>query len=139
MAKQTDLFLTANFGAAAATIEAADTTAWVTVYTATGDDAIVKGLACTSDDTAAVVLRLGIDIAATIYQIGSVNIPIASGTNGVANAIDCLNASACPFLPVDRNGKRILPLPAGAVLKVAALATVTSGKTITITALTEEY
>jgi hypothetical protein len=44
-----------------------------------------------------------------------------------------------PFLPLDRNGKRILPLLAGTVLKVAALATVTAAKTVTVTAIVEEY
>jgi hypothetical protein len=139
MAKQTDLFLPAGFVSAAVTILPADTTAWKTVYTAAANDAVVKSLACVSDDTAAKNVRIGIDIGGTVYQIGTVNIPIASGTNGTANAIDLLNASALPFLPVDRNGKRILPLKAGNILKVAALATVTTAKTITVTALAEEY
>jgi hypothetical protein len=123
------------------TIVPADTTAWKTVYTAPANDAVIKALACVSDDTAAKNVRIGIDVAGagTVRQIATVNIPIAAGTNGIANAIDLLNASACPFLPVDRNGKRILPLRAGDVLKVAALGTVTTAKTITVTALAEEY
>jgi hypothetical protein len=139
MAKQTDLYLTAAFAAAGATVTSANTTAWVSVYTAPADDAVIKGLSCVSNDTAAVNLRIGLDIGGTVYQIATVNIPIASGTNGSANAIDLLNASALPFLPVDRNGKRILPLPGGAILKVAALATMTSGKTLTVVALPETY
>jgi hypothetical protein len=141
MAKQTELYLTANLKTAGVTIAPADTTAWKTVYTAAANDAIVKGLACVSDDTAAKNIRIGIDVsgAGTVFQIATVNIPIASGTNGTAPAIDLLNAAALPFLPVDRNGKRILPLKAGDILKVAALATLTTAKTITVTALGEEY
>lgn len=139
MAKQTSLFLPRNFEAAADTIANADGTAWVAIYTASADDATVKALACVSDDTAARDLRIGIDIGSTVYQIGTVNIPIAAGTNGTTPAVDLLTAAVLTFLPCDRNGKRILPLPAGAILKVAALAAVTSGKTLTITALVEEY
>lgn len=141
MAKQTTLFLPVGFVTAGVTIVPADTTAWKTVYTASANDAVVKGLACVSDDTAAVNVRIGIDVAGagTVRQIATVNIPIASGTNGAANAVDLLNAAALPFLPVDPSGKRILPLKAGDILKVAALATVTTAKTITVTALAEEY
>ena len=141
MAKQTDLFLTAAIKTAGVAIAPADTTAWKTVYTASANDAIVKGLACVSDDTAAKAIRIGIDIAGggTVYQIATVAIPIASGTTGSANAIDLLQAAALPFLPVDRNGKRVLPLRAGDILKVSALATLTTAKTITVTAIAEEY
>lgn len=141
MAKQTSLFLPVGFVSAGVTIVAADTTAWKTVYTASSNDAVLKALACTSDDTAARNVRLGIDVggAGTVRQIGAVNIPIAAGTDGATNAIDLLNAAALPFLPVDRSGKRIIPLQAGDILKVAALATVTATKTLTITAMAEEY
>ena len=129
MSKQTSLFLPAGFATAGVTIVAADTTAWKTVYTAPANDAVVKGLACVSDDTSARNARIGIDVggAGTVRQIATVAIPIASGTDGTANAVDMLNSAAMPFLPVDRNGKRILPLKAGDILKVAALAAVRAG------------
>lgn len=139
MSKQTELFLPAAIKNAGVTIVPADTTARKTVYTASANDAIIKGVSCVSDDTAAVNLRVFVDIGGTEYQIGTVNIPIASGTNGAANAVDVLNSTAMSHLPLDRNGKRILPLAAGAILKVAALATVTAAKTVTITATVEEY
>lgn len=139
MAKQTELFLTDTLQNKSVTIVPADTTALKTVYTAAADDAVVKGLICVSDDTAAVNLRVLLTIGGTDYQIGTVNIPIASGTNGTANAVDVLNSTAMPGLPLDRNGKRVLPLGAGIILKVAALVTVTAAKTVTITALIEEY
>lgn len=139
MAKQTALYLSKNFAAAGATLTSADTTAWKTIYTAAADDATIKALACTSNDTAAVNLRLGIDISGTVYQIGCVNVPIAAGTNGTAPAVDLLSPAALPFLAVDRNGKRVLSLKAGTVLKVAALATMTAAKTLTVVALPEEF
>lgn len=141
MSKQTNLYLTKGLVTAGVTATSADTTAWKTVYTAAADDAVVKGLAAVSDDTAAINVRLGIDVAGagTVRQIGTVNVPIAAGTNGVAPAVDLIAALVCPFLPVDRNAKRILPLKAGDILKIACLATMTAAKTLTVTAFAEEY
>jgi hypothetical protein len=139
MAKQIELFLPAALKNAGVTIVPADTTDLKTLYTAAANDAVLKSLAVVSNDTTAVNLRVFLTIGGTDYQIGTVNIPIASGTNGTANAVDVLNSTAMPFLPLDRNGKRILPLLAGTVLKVAALATVTAAKTVTVTAIVEEY
>ena len=63
--------------------------------------------------------------------LGSVNVPTLSGTSGTAAAVDLLSGTLMPGLPYDANGKRVLPLPAGAILKVASQATVTAAKTIT--------
>jgi hypothetical protein len=139
MAKQTSLFLPRGFKSAGATVNNASGTNWVTVYTASADDSTVKALSCVSDDTAARNLRIAVDISGTVYQIATVNIPIAAGTNGTEPAVDLLGAAALTFLPCDRNGKRILTLAGGVILKVAALVTVTSGKTITVSAQAEEY
>jgi hypothetical protein len=139
MAKQTELFLPAAIANAGAVILPADTTATKTLYTAGDNDAVVKGLSCVSNDTAAVNLRVLLSIGGIEYQIGTVNIPIAAGTNGSANAVDVLNVTAMPFLSLDRNGKRVLPLAAGTILKVAALATITAAKQVTVAAVVEEY
>lgn len=139
MAKQTELFLTKIIKNEAARIVAADTTTLKTIYTASSDDAVIKSLVCVSDDTSAVNLRVFITIGGVDQQIGTVNIPIASGTNGTANAVDVLNSLAMAGLPIDANGKRHLPLGNGNSLKIAALATVTAARTVTVTAIIEEY
>lgn len=145
MAKQTNLYLTKGFVTASVSIaynvtSPTDETGWRTVYTAAADDAVVKGLSAVSSDTVAINLRIGIDVggAGTVYQIATVNIPIASGANGTANTVDLLNPSALPYLPVDRNGKRMLPLKGGDILKVACLAAMTAGAVV-VTAFAEEY
>ena len=139
MAKKTSLFLTQGACPTGVTLTSSDTTAWKTVFTASADDANLKVLSCVSDDTSAVNLRVGIDIGGTVFQIATVNIPIAAGTNGVAPAVDLLNSISMPFLAVDLAGKRILQLQAGNLLKVAALATMTSAKTLTVVAIPENY
>lgn len=144
MAKQTDLFLAQRVINASATLTSSNTTAWVTVYTSPatgdgGDDALLKGLQAVSDDTAAINCRVGVDIGGTVYQLGTVNIPAASGTNGTTAAVDLINMTSMPGLPLDANGKRYLPLAAGNIVKVACLATMTAAKTLTVNAIVEEY
>lgn len=139
MAKQTSLFLPAGYATAGTTILPADVTNWKVVYTATANDAVIKSVGCVSNDTAAINIRIGVDVGGVVYPIGAINVPPGAGTNGVTNAVDLLNASAFPNLPVDRNGKRCLPLKAGNILKVAALTTVTAAKTLTVFATAEEY
>lgn len=71
--------------------------------------------------------------------IGAVSIPITSGTTGAIAAVDLLSGTLFPNLPYDANGKRVLPLPAGYILKVSVQATVTAAKTISITCMAEDY
>jgi hypothetical protein len=142
MAKQTDLFLTKKIINAGTLLENADGTGanLKLVYTATSDDAVVKGLMCVSTDTSPVNLRIILTFNSTNYQIGTINIPASSGTNGSSSTIDLLNSSAIPALPIDRNGKRILPLGAGVQLRIGALNTpVTVGRVVIVTAIVEEY
>lgn len=149
MAKQTNLYLPTGYQDGFCTILPADTTAWKGIVQIAADDANLKVFSAVSDDTAAVNLRIGINVGGslsgntitggTTYQIGTVNIPIASGTNGTAAAVDLLNSTAMPQCAIDRNGKRFLPMVGGNILCVAALATVTTAKTVTVIAKTEKY
>ena len=138
MAKQTDLYLTNLLKNASVTILPADTTALKTVYTASADDAVVKGLSATLSEAVARNVRLWLTIDAVDYQIAGIPIPASAGDTGAVVAVDLLNATALSFLPLDRNGKRVLPLGAGVILKASVAATV-AADTLTITALIEEY
>jgi len=139
MAKSTALNFTQtiNFGSVA--ILPADTTTIKDLYTAGAEGSIIRSVTCVSDDTAAVNLRVFIYDGSSSIQIGTVNIPIASGTNGTASSVDVINMSSIPSLPLDGNGKRILLLKAGQKLQVAALATITALKTVTVSAIAEDY
>jgi hypothetical protein len=131
----------------AATVDSGTTTAtWnlrvealKDLYTASGDDAVVKAISVSSTDTAARVVSLwiiGADNQPTL--VGAVNIPLRSGDNGTAAAVDLLGGTLMPALPLDATGKRALPLRAGQRLAVSVPA-VTAGTLINVSAQIEEY
>jgi len=139
MPKSTNLNFTQNIKLSGATIVPADTTTLKTLFTAGTNDAIVKAINVQSTDTAARVVQLWVNDGSTDFLIGSVNIPLRSGDNSTAATIDLLGGTLMPSLPYDSSGKRILPLPAGYILKVNSQATVTSAKEITFVCMVEDY
>jgi hypothetical protein len=78
-------------------------------------------------------------MARLTFLIGAVNIPLRSGDTGAVAAIDLLGGTLLPSLPFDANGKRVLPLPAGYILKVNSQATVTAAREITFVCMAEDY
>jgi hypothetical protein len=109
------------------------------LYTASTNDAIVKSINVVSFDTAARVMTLWmISDDEQPISLGSINIPLRSGDNGTAAAVDLLNGTLMPALPYDSNGKRVFALKAGQRLAVS-VPTVTAGTQFNITAQIEEY
>jgi len=139
MAKSTALNFTQTLKLSAAVITPTETTTAQTVFTAGSDDAVVKAINVASTDTAARVLSLFVNNGSSDILIGRVNIPANSGNNGTAATVDLLGGTLMPSLPYDSQGKRVLPLPAGYILKAGTTTTVTSAQSITVTAIAEDY
>lgn len=141
MAKSTNLNFTQNVNFAGATYTNSDAAATVkTLYTAGTNDAVVKSITIRSDETAnARVIDLIYYDGTTNYSLGAVNVPVNSGFSGAVASVDALSSTLFPGLPMDATGKRVLPMKAGHLLKVNNQTQVTSGKTVTISALVEEY
>jgi len=139
MAKSTNLNFTQTLKLSAAVITPTETTTAQTVFTAGAEDAVLKAINVASTDTAARVLSLFVNDGSNDILIGRVNIPANSGNNGTAATVDLLGGTLMPSLPYDSNGKRILPLPAGYILKAGTTTTVTSAQSITVTAIAEDY
>lgn len=139
MAKSTNLNFTQSLKLSATTIVNADSTTLKTVFTAGADDSVVKSLHAVSDDTSARVVNIYINNGSTDIYMGAVSVPLSSGTTGAIASVDLLNGTIFPNLPYDSNGKRVLPLPAGYVLKVSVQVAVTSARTITVTCMAENY
>lgn len=139
MAKSTSLNFTQTIKTPCVALTSANGTTAATLYTASSNDAVVKSLVVSTNDTTAVNLVVSINNGSSDFVLGTVNIPINSGYTGAIASVDVLGSSLIPGLPKDINGRNVLPLPSGYVLKVGCLATMTSAKTTNIIASVEEY
>lgn len=125
--------LTANL--AEVTFVNADGTTAKDLISGGTDGTKVLGIACTSDDTSAVVMQLYVHDGTTAYLVGSINIPTLAGTDGTEPAVDLLDAAALPWL--DADGEFFIPT--GYKLQVAPQAAVTSAKTVTVVCFGGNY
>lgn len=100
--------------------------------TGTGSAKVVSIIA-TSTDTSNRTVQLYVLRAGTLYLLGSTVIPAGAGTDGVTPAVNMLNPSLMPGLPVDNDGQAYLFLVGGTdKLEVILVAGLTSGKFINI-------
>jgi hypothetical protein len=139
MAKSQALNVTQNIKTPGVSFVNADGVANKTLVTAGANDSVVKSIMITSSDVAVVNLKVSVGDGVTDRVIGTVAVAVASGTNGAAAAVDILNAASLPGLPLDQNGKRVLPLQAGFTVKVAPLVAVTAAKNVDVVAVVEDY
>jgi len=110
-------------------IKIADTTVAKTVFTAGTDGATINQLTATTDDTSAVTLSLAINDGTLTNIIGQITVPIGSGTT-TTPATNLFNPDFIRMLQEDGS----LVLEATNTLEVNATVTVTSGKTVYVTA-----
>jgi hypothetical protein len=95
-----------------------------TIETAGTYGSRVISLTGTTDDTVTInvfiyILRGG----STVIPLGLVNVPVSSGNTFAARfAVDFLNGTNIPGLPLDNTGRQYIPLLAGDVLRATTLA-----------------
>lgn len=120
----------------AVTIVPGDTTTKKTLYTAGANGGRCLSIAASSDDTAAVRANIYVNHGGTDYAVGQVTIPIGAGTGTTdAPSVNLLDASKLPFLQPDGS----LLLESGDIVKVAASATITAAKTVTLVSTGLDY
>lgn len=105
-----------------------DGTSKKTIYTAGANGSVIESLWVTSTDTADEDVIFYINDGSTDHQIGRVKVPLNSGNTNAIPSLDLLRHSQMPMFESDSAGNRVLKLKAAHVLKVAAAATITSGK-----------
>ena len=114
----------------------ADASTEKTVFTAgAAEGGLLTVLSATTDDTTAVDLVVKLKSGATTNILGIVNIPIGSGTDGTTDAVNILIGSEISYKQDDDS----IPVGKGDSIVVNALATVTSGKTVYVTAAGGSY
>lgn len=139
MAKQEALFLTKNIKTPGVKLLSADSNTLKTLYTAAADDAVVKSIMVSSTDTAALSIQLLVAKGADDYLLCQVSLPANSGNSSTIPAINLLSGIYAPGLPRDQANNPILPLEAGAVVKVKVVGTITAAKEISVVGVVEEY
>jgi hypothetical protein len=139
MAKQASLFLPIGINNGSYALAIGDTTVSKLLFTAGANDSDVLSIVATSNDTATVNLQVFRTNGGVDYLLGTVRIITLSGTDGAAVAIDILNSTAFPGLPINSVGKRYIPLKNGDTLRIAAVVTMTTGKVCNVTAFGQDY
>jgi len=130
MAKTTDVYSIKTVNNVDGKIGSADTTTKITVWTAGGDDGVLKSLGLSSTDTAAAIINVYVNVggAGTDRLMGAVPVPALSGFNGTLQPVDALAFLALTSL--DGFGNRTYQAQAGTTIKIAAQVTLTSGKEV---------
>lgn len=122
------------------TVTLGSNTNGATAYTAGAYGGRVMSLTAVTDDTVTVNVFVYIYRGSTVIPLGLVNVPLSSGnTNAARFNVDFLDSVNILGLPIDNTGKRYIPLMAGDVLKVGALANLSSGKTCWVQASGNDY
>ena len=122
------------------TVTLGSNTNGVTVYTAGTKGGRVMSLTAVTDDTVTVNVFVYIYRGTTVIPIGLVNVPLSSGnTNAARFNVDFLDGVNILGLPIDNTGKRYIPLMANDVLKIGALANLTSAKTCWVQSSGNDY
>lgn len=121
---------------AAVQIANSDATNKKTIRTGSTNGDKIESISITSTDTVAQALNVYMNVGGTDYQIGTVLVPIAAGTDaGVTASVSLLESNAMlPWVRYDSNGRGYLYLAANNILKFAAQVTLTSAKVIDIVA-----
>lgn len=113
-----------------------------TAYTAGAAGGRVMSLMASTNDSAVGGVNVFVWIlrSATVIPIGLVNVPLSTGnTNAARFPVDFLNGSNLPGLPIDNTGRQYIPLLAGDVLRVGALANLTAATTCFVSAHGNDY
>jgi len=139
MAKTNEAVFTQNTNNARATIVNADGTTAKSLISAGADDTKITGIALTTDDSAAVNVQIIYNDGTNDTVLGIVNVPLTSRFAASKPGVNGLNTTDLPHLPKDSAGNPFIMLKNGHSLKVAALATVTSAKTLYAVAFGEDF
>jgi hypothetical protein len=118
----------------------ADASNLKTIATGGANGTKIVGLMVTSSDTAARDVTWGITTSAVFFPLGTVTIPITSGQVNSAAAVNLMDLTKTPGLPLDGDGNPFVFLSSASdTLQIKALTTVTAAKEIDITAIGGDF
>jgi hypothetical protein len=118
----------------------ADTSNLKTIATGGTNGTKVHSIVVSSNDTASRDVTWGITTAAVFFPMGTVTIPITAGFIAATPAVQLLDLTKTPGLPLDGDGNPyVLLSSASDTLQIKSLATVTAAKEIDVTALGGDF
>ena len=116
----------------------ADTTTAKTVVTAGADGTKITAITASSNDASRIV-QISLVRSAVVYILTTVTVAANAGTDGTAAAVNLINSTIIPGLPIDNDGQPYLFLKSGDTLTAAVTVTVTAAKTISIAAIGADF
>ena len=135
--------------ASANTVTLGSDTNGATCYTAGIYGSIVRSLTAVTNDTVTINVQLyiyrtkdssGATVTGYVIPIGLVNVPLSSGnTNAARFNVDFLDGINILGLQIDSQGKRYIELMPSDVLKVGAIANLSSGKSCWVRAEGKDF
>ena len=111
-----------------------------TIYTAGANDSVIKAINCINIDAGKTVALILTDASNTFNSIlGTITVTtLASYPATTVASFDLLSGTYFPSLPYDANGKRVLPMQANHVLKLAVPA-IAAAKFLGVQVFAEDY
>lgn len=107
-----------------------------TLFNAGSEGALIDNISATNTSTTIdTVITLTFNDGTTDFDIGEVNVPAGSGTDGATPATNLLDETQLPYLQAGGG----LPLGANQLLKVNAKVTIAGSDTIDIVAYGGDY
>jgi hypothetical protein len=118
----------------------ADASAWKTVVTGGSSGSKVMALMATSTDSSQRIIQVAITRSSVQYILGTVAVPANSGNDGTAVSVNLFNLTSLPGLPVDSDGTPYIFLSgSGDTLQVSSTTTVTTAKTVNVSAVYGDF
>lgn len=105
-------------------------TASQTLLTGGTNGSKLESLIAVNTDSTAHDVQLWVTISSVSYLLGTISLPATAGNVDSVPSVDILRSSQIPGLAYDANGNRYLYVANGAVLSVAVLVAVASGKLV---------
>jgi hypothetical protein len=116
-------------------VDAAGT--YKTLYAAGANGSKITGInIATTDTTVAHVVTLVVTRSAVDYIVGAVNVPVNSGSNGSAVAVDGLSLSK---LPLDNDSQPYLFLQSGDTLRATFATALTTSTRIDVACVAADF
>jgi hypothetical protein len=104
----------------------ADASGLKTLYTAGSNGSKITAVICSSTDTSARDVSVGVTRSAVFYALGTTTVAITAGTIAATAAQDMF--TGIPGLPIDNDGQVYIFIESGDTFQVKSLTTVTAAK-----------